>query len=401
MPHRAKHEGEHAVNCPACITLAEKARMPWHKDYRDVIARQPEFQRQHDKAVKRRKNPAKLERCVKAVKGRKGVRSAYAICTAAMKNAAVIIRLRWTSFHDGMQYLDCTKEDLARRVGKLIADEIPFTITDRNGKVVGKYTPPRPPPLTGRKRNPGFQGPSQWYIHIQRYAGNRGIGPVMIYNGKSFSDRPDSKPYGFSSKTAAASMARRLVTNNQKLAPYKVWIAPALYGQNSVERTINPQRRRVCSACGEMVKPGTHASKVKVCFHGENGKPSRHAGPFVSPTAWGQGVWAGMSRRKNPAPASVSLDEAAQKLEEFTGRPAGDVIQSEPRSKDKTGLVIGELDLIGYRQAREGIDGGRMTRFAHKFRKNSRPLLAVSTDGKQLHIVGGQYEFTDAGIEDR
>lgn len=232
-----------------------------------------------------RKNPAKLERCVKQVKGKKGVRSAYAICTAATELK------------------------------------------------------------TRRRKNPGFQGPTDWYIHIQRYAGNRGIGPVMIYNGKSFSDRPDSRPYGFSSKTAAASMARRLLTNNRKLAPYKIWVAPALFGQATVDRAVNPKRR------------------------------------------------------KNPA--SSSLDEAAQKLEEFTGRPAGDVIESSPRSKDKTGLVIGELDLIGYRQAREGIDGGRMTRFAHKFRKNSRPLLAVSTDGKQLHIVGGQYEFTDAGIEDR
>jgi len=30
-------------------------------------------------------NPAALERCVKAVKKRKGVKSAYAVCTAAMK----------------------------------------------------------------------------------------------------------------------------------------------------------------------------------------------------------------------------------------------------------------------------------------------------------------------------
>ncbi len=233
-----------------------------------------------------RQNPAKLERCVEEVKGQKGVRSAYGICTAAL---------------------------------------------EKSGK------------MRRRSRNPGFQGLSQWYIHIQRYAGNRGIGPVMLYNGKSFSDRPDARPYGFSSKTAAASMARRLLTNNRKLVNYKMWVAPALYGEASVDRAVNPKRR------------------------------------------------------KNPA----SLDEVANKLEEFTGRPAGDVIESTPRSKDKTGLVIGELDLIGYRQAREGIDGGRMTRFAHKFRKNSRPLLAVSTDGKQLHIVGGQYEFTDAGIEDR
>lgn len=31
--------------------------------------------------------PAKLERCVDKLEGKKGVRSAYAICTAAMKKA--------------------------------------------------------------------------------------------------------------------------------------------------------------------------------------------------------------------------------------------------------------------------------------------------------------------------
>jgi hypothetical protein len=59
--------------------------------------------------------------------------------------------------------------------------------------------------------------------------------------------------------------------------------------------------------------------------------------------------------------------------------------------------VIGELDLVGYRTKRDG----RTERYGHHFRKSSRPLLAVSSDGKQLHIVGGQYEFTEAGIEDR
>jgi hypothetical protein len=65
------------------------------------------------------------------------------------------------------------------------------------------------------------------------------------------------------------------------------------------------------------------------------------------------------------------------------------------------GLVIGELDLIGYRVKREGVDGGRMVRYGHRFSKRSRPLLAVSKDGNQLLIVGGRYEFTEAGIEDR
>jgi hypothetical protein len=100
--------------------------------------------------------------------------------------------------------------------------------------------------------------------------------------------------------------------------------------------------------------------------------------------------------RNNPE----SLDEAARKLEDFSGHDPDKVISAE-LPHVKTGLVIGELDLIGYRTKREGIDGGRLVRYGHQFRKKSRPLLAVSKDGTQLLIVGGRYEFTEAGIEDR
>jgi len=104
-------------------------------------------------------------------------------------------------------------------------------------------------------------------------------------------------------------------------------------------------------------------------------------------------------RRRNPE--SPGLEEAARKLEEFSGLGARKVLTVRARSQSREGLVIGELDLIGYRTKRVGIAGGKMIRYAHDFSKGSRPLLAVSKDGKQLHIVGGQYEFTDAGIEDR
>jgi hypothetical protein len=112
-------------------------------------------------------------------------------------------------------------------------------------------------------------------------------------------------------------------------------------------------------------------------------------------------VWVGpplaSMRRRNPE----SLDEAARRLEDFSGHAVKKTIQVSPRSHQTTGLVIGELDLIGYRTKRAGIAAGKLIRYAHDFRKGSRPLLAVSSDGKQLHIVGGQYEFTEAGVEDR
>lgn len=103
-----------------------------------------------------------------------------------------------------------------------------------------------------------------------------------------------------------------------------------------------------------------------------------------------------VNRRRNPE----GLDEAAQKFEDFTGHDATKVLKVNQPHPTK-GLVVGELDLIGYRVKREGVDGGRMVRYGHRFRKSSRPLLAVSKDGNQLLIVGGRYEFTEAGIEDR
>jgi hypothetical protein len=93
----------------------------------------------------------------------------------------------------------------------------------------------------------------------------------------------------------------------------------------------------------------------------------------------------------------VQLDEAAKKLENFSGHPVSHLESAYSRSNQSTGLIIGELDLVGYRARRDG----KTERYGHHFKKNSRPLLAVTSDGKQLHIVGGQYEFTEAGIEDR
>jgi hypothetical protein len=113
----------------------------------------------------------------------------------------------------------------------------------------------------------------------------------------------------------------------------------------------------------------------------------------------GYHVWISQSdRRSNPD--SPGIEEAAHKFENFTGKKASSVIETKIPTVSE-GLVVGELDLIGYRVKRDGVEGGRMVRYGHQFAKKSRPLLAVSKDGKQLLIVGGRYEFTEAGIEDR
>jgi hypothetical protein len=61
----------------------------------------------------------------------------------------------------------------------------------------------------------------------------------------------------------------------------------------------------------------------------------------------------------------------------------------------KTGLVIGKLDGVLYTTVRDGKEEA----YIHDFEKGSRPLLISSHDGESLHILGGDYEFTERGIE--
>lgn len=59
-------------------------------------------------------------------------------------------------------------------------------------------------------------------------------------------------------------------------------------------------------------------------------------------------------------------------------------------------MEIGTLDTVEYTTRR----GGNIEHYRHEFREKSRPVLAVSADGKQLMIIGGRYKFTERGIVD-
>jgi hypothetical protein len=109
-----------------------------------------------------------------------------------------------------------------------------------------------------------------------------------------------------------------------------------------------------------------------------------------------------MSARRNPEFRGAQrgdkskLDAAAKRLRDFSGHDPTTVTPMTVRG-GKEGLIFGQLDGVLYTTTRDG----KREKYIHKFRAKSRPLLAATSDGKQLHIVGGQYEFTEAGIEDR
>jgi hypothetical protein len=83
-------------------------------------------------------------------------------------------------------------------------------------------------------------------------------------------------------------------------------------------------------------------------------------------------------------------------MADFTGHIPSRILRVQKRHATR-GLIIGELDGVLYSAVRDG----RLERYIHRFRQRSRPLLTASADGKQLDIVGGRFQFTEAGIEDR
>jgi hypothetical protein len=100
-------------------------------------------------------------------------------------------------------------------------------------------------------------------------------------------------------------------------------------------------------------------------------------------------------RKVNPS-QQAQVDAAAERFAAFTGEPASELQRMNVPEK-KVFLVVGELLAVAYGTVR----AGQYDEWHHEFRKRSRPLLAVSHDGRSLSIVGGRFEFTDAGIEDR
>lgn len=106
---------------------------------------------------------------------------------------------------------------------------------------------------------------------------------------------------------------------------------------------------------------------------------------------------------KNPSGFSKAVSNYADELDRaddlrasFTGMTSARVLKV-PSKPIKAGFAIGPLIGVAYRATRDG----ESKNYLHTFRKSSQPLLIADSDGKQLGIVGGQFQFTDRGIEDR
>jgi hypothetical protein len=112
-------------------------------------------------------------------------------------------------------------------------------------------------------------------------------------------------------------------------------------------------------------------------------------------------------RPKNPVPLSSkagmvsyadrdAISRAADLYERFSGHEAEAIGKVRVNPMPKVGVAIGEVDGILYSTVRDGV----FEKYIHKFRQRDKPLFVVSPDGKSLHLVGGNYTFTERGIVD-
>ncbi len=101
---------------------------------------------------------------------------------------------------------------------------------------------------------------------------------------------------------------------------------------------------------------------------------------------------AGMRRATHSA-----IEQAADLYERFSGQTAVEVGRVKVPPLPAVAVVIGEVDGVLYSTVRDGV----LEKYKHKFHKKDRPLLIVDPTGKNLYLLGGNYDFTERGIVDR
>lgn len=105
-----------------------------------------------------------------------------------------------------------------------------------------------------------------------------------------------------------------------------------------------------------------------------------------------------VARKKNPVPPSkqAQVNDGMQLFGAFTGHK-GNLLSLKKPTIPNVMLVVGQCDGVMYTTVRDG----KVEKYLHQFKESARPLLCSSSDGKQLFMLGGAYDFTDRGIVDR
>lgn len=93
----------------------------------------------------------------------------------------------------------------------------------------------------------------------------------------------------------------------------------------------------------------------------------------------------------------AQIQQGVKLYEKFSGHEAESLGSINVPNPPLVGVVIGEVEGIIYNTVRDDV----FERYIHKFKKAARPLFVVTPDGKQLLLVGGNFNFTERGIVDK
>jgi len=102
-------------------------------------------------------------------------------------------------------------------------------------------------------------------------------------------------------------------------------------------------------------------------------------------------------RKSNPVPPSkyAKVEKAIKLFKRFRGTEPDFVDEYEVEPVD-VAMLIGKCDGILYTTERDG----KKESYIHEFTNKACPLLVASWDGKQIMLLGGDYNFTEEGIKD-
>jgi hypothetical protein len=103
------------------------------------------------------------------------------------------------------------------------------------------------------------------------------------------------------------------------------------------------------------------------------------------------------AKTRKPISRNIEIQRAARLFERFTGHKAQECGRINVRSTPKVGVIVGDLDFVGYTTVRDGVT----EKYIHKFAARDKPMLVVAPDGKSIHVIGGRYTFTERGIVDK
>lgn len=104
----------------------------------------------------------------------------------------------------------------------------------------------------------------------------------------------------------------------------------------------------------------------------------------------------GLAPMKQNPDHDAEVREAVERFTGFKGERPKSVSRVSVPTAPRVLLTLGACVGIMYRTHR----GGRTDNYLHRFKRSARPTLAVSSDGRTLYLLGGEYRVTDRGIED-